>query len=493
MCTDRGIRGNKVKIHSVKFNALMNFILKISLYIFPIITFPYVTRVLQVDGIGQISFATSVVSYFVMLSSLGIPNYGIKACAIVRDDKKKLTKTVQELLAISLIVTVIAYVVFFVLLFAVPKFRAMKTLLIIDSMLLIFNALGVEWFYQAIEQYSYITIRNLIFKSASLILVFLLVRDQSDIYTYSLITVIATSGSNVLNFLNLRKYIYLKPQCNLDLAKHIKPTLIFFATSVAISVYTQLDTVMLGLMTNNHEVGLYSVAMKIQTVLTVLVASVDNVLLPRMAHYVATGEKNDFNDLVVKMTYYNVFLGGLITVFFFIYTSPVISLISGNGYLEAGPAVKWLLLTIIPVGLSSMTGAQIMASIGKEKQHMYSVLAGGITDFLLNLIVIPKFGAAGAAFSTAVTEVVVLAMDVMFIKNLLAVIKGKVKWWKTGVSLVMSVVVGLLIYRLQFHYILKLMVGFILMAIVYVGLLIILRDDFIMDEANKVRARFRHG
>ena len=194
MCTDRGIRGNKVKIHSVKFNALMNFILKISLYIFPIITFPYVTRVLQVDGIGQISFATSVVSYFVMLSSLGIPNYGIKACAIVRDDKKKLTKTVQELLAISLIVTVIAYVVFFVLLFAVPKFRAMKTLLIIDSMLLIFNALGVEWFYQAIEQYSYITIRNLIFKSASLILVFLLVRDQSDIYTYALITVIATSG-----------------------------------------------------------------------------------------------------------------------------------------------------------------------------------------------------------------------------------------------------------------------------------------------------------
>lgn len=482
-----------MKIHSVKFNALMNFILKISLYIFPIITFPYVTRVLQVDGIGQISFATSVVSYFVMLSSLGIPNYGIKACAIVRDDKKKLTRTVQELLTISLIVTVIAYAVFFAFLFIVPKFRAMKTLLIIDSMLMIFNALGVEWFYQAIEQYSYITVRNLIFKSVSLVLVFLLVRDQSDIYTYALITVIATSGSNVLNFINLRKYIYLKPQKHLNLARHIKPTLIFFATSVAISVYTQLDTVMLGLMTNNHEVGLYSVAMKIQTVLTVLVASVDNVLLPRMAHYVAAGEKRDFNNLIVKMTYYNIFLGGLITVFFFIYTSPVISLISGNGFLEAEPAVRWLLLTIIPVGLSSMTGAQIMASIGKEKQHMYSVLAGGLTDFILNLIVIPKFGATGAAFSTAVTEAVVLSMDVMFIKDLLSVIKGKVRWWKTLVSLIVAGIVGYFVYLLQFNYILKLVAGFVLMAIVYVGLLIIFRDDFIMDEVNKVKMRFQRG
>lgn len=482
-----------MKIHSVKFNALMNFILKISLYIFPIITFPYVTRVLQVDGIGQISFATSVVSYFVMLSSLGIPNYGIKACAIVRDDKKKLTRTVQELLTISLIVTVIAYTVFFVLLFAVPKFRTMKTLLIIDSMLMIFNALGVEWFYQAIEQYSYITVRNLIFKSVSLVLVFLLVRDQSDIYTYALITVIATSGSNVLNFINLRKYIYLKPQKHLNLARHIKPTLIFFATSVAISVYTQLDTIMLGLMTNNHEVGLYSVAMKIQTVLTVLVASVDNVLLPRMAHYVAADEKKDFNNLIVKMTYYNIFLGGLITVFFFIYTSPVISLISGNSYLEAGSAVRWLLLTIIPVGLSSMTGAQIMASIGKEKQHMYSVLAGGLTDFILNLIVIPRFGAAGAAFSTAVTEAVVLGMDVMFIKDLLSVIKGKVRWWKTLVSLIAAGIAGYFVYMLQFNYILKLTAGFVLMAVVYVGLLIIFRDGFIMDEVNKVKMRFQHG
>lgn len=153
-----------MKTKSIKFNLLMNVILKASAFIFPLITLPYVARVLGVENNGKISFATSVISYFALFSQLGIPTYGIRACARVRESPQRLKQTVTELVAINAIFAVIAYITLVVSVFIVPKFREQSTLLMISSTRILLTLVGMEWFYQAIEQYQYITVRNLLFK-----------------------------------------------------------------------------------------------------------------------------------------------------------------------------------------------------------------------------------------------------------------------------------------------------------------------------------------
>ena len=173
-----------MKIRSVQFNVIMNFIYTVSSIIFPMITFPYVTRVLLVEGNGKVAAATSVITYLTMIASLGIPTYGIRACAKVREDARKLSKTVQELLLINTVTTVITYAVFLLLLFTVPQFQEEQSLYAVMSINMLLNVVGVSWLYSALEQYAYITVRSLVFKILSIILMFLFVKEPADYVVY---------------------------------------------------------------------------------------------------------------------------------------------------------------------------------------------------------------------------------------------------------------------------------------------------------------------
>ena len=236
----------------------MNTILTMSSFIFPLITFPYVSRVLLPAGTGKVSMATSVITYFSMFAQLGIPTYGIRACAKVRDDRNELSKVAQELLLINIIMSIISYVVLFVLLFSVPKFRCEKELYVVLSFSIILTAIGMEWLYKALEQYTYITVRSVIFKFIALIGMFFLIHKQTDYIVYGGITIFAASASNILNLINAHKYIYLKPIGNYNFRRHLKPVLVFFAMSCATVIYTNLDTVMLGFMATDTDVVYYN-------------------------------------------------------------------------------------------------------------------------------------------------------------------------------------------------------------------------------------------
>ena len=210
---------NKEK--SLKKNFCMNAILTMSQFIFPLITFPYVSRILLAEGTGKVSFATSIISYFAMFAQLGIPTYGIRACAQVRNDKKKLSKTAQEIFIINIIMSILAYIVFFIALCNVPRLKDEKTLLIIVSATIFFNAIGMEWLYKALEQYTYITIRSVIFKFIALIAMFLLIHQQSDYIIYGAISIFASSASNIFNFFNVHKYISLRPVGEYNFKQHL--------------------------------------------------------------------------------------------------------------------------------------------------------------------------------------------------------------------------------------------------------------------------------
>ena len=243
------------KQKSITFNFVMNVILSMSSFIFPLITFPYVSRVLLPDGTGKVSFATSVITYFAMFAQLGIPTYGIRACAKVRDDRKKLSKTVQELFCINLLMTVVAYIAFGIALLTVPRLQQDKTLFVIISLTMIFNAIGMEWLYKALEQYTYITVRSIVFKFVALIAMFVFVRQKADYVVYGAITILASLASNIFNFINIHKYVDMEVSEKLQIKKHLKPVLVFFAMSCATTIYTHLDTVMLGFMKTDTDVG----------------------------------------------------------------------------------------------------------------------------------------------------------------------------------------------------------------------------------------------
>ena len=201
-----------MKEKSVKLNFIMNMVLTMSNFIFPLITFPYVSRIPLPIGTGKVAFATSIVTYFSMFAQLGIPTYGIRVCAQVRDDKEKLSRTVQELLCISIWTTAAAYLLFFIGLWAVPRMRTDKSLFLIVSTMIFFNSIGMEWLYKGLEEYSYITIRSIIVKIISVGAMFLLVKSKEDYVIYGGISIFASSASNVLNFMNAHKYVSLRQQ-----------------------------------------------------------------------------------------------------------------------------------------------------------------------------------------------------------------------------------------------------------------------------------------
>ena len=187
----------------------MNSMLTMSQFVFPILTFPYVSRILLPEGTGKVSFATSLISYFAMFAQLGIPTYGIRACAKVRDDKEKLSKTAQEIFIINIFMSILTYIVFFASGSNGQKMKDEKLLLIIVSVTIFLNALGMEWLYKALEQYTYITIRSVVFKFLALIAMFLLIHQKSDYIIYAAISIFASSASNIFNFVNVHKYINL--------------------------------------------------------------------------------------------------------------------------------------------------------------------------------------------------------------------------------------------------------------------------------------------
>ena len=480
-----------MKTHSVKFNFIMNAIFTMSSIIFPLITFPYISRVLLVERSGTVSFATSVISYFTMFATLGIPTYGVRACAVVRDDKEKLSKTVQELLIISAVTTAITYIVFFVLLFVVPQFAAEKQLLMVVSVSIGLTAIGVQWFYNALEQYSYITTCAIIFKLIGLILMVLLVKDPGDYVVYGGIYVVGSFGSYVLNFIRLRKFITFRKSGTYELKKHVGATLKFFLLSVATSVYLNLDIVMLQFMKGDTEVGYYNAGIKVKSVLVSCVTSLGTVLLPRLSYYVQSGNREGFHKMVRKAFNFVFVVATAVTIYFTLYSEESILFLAGEAFLPATASMIVLMPTVLLIGLSNITGMQVLTPVGQEAKVVYSVTAGAVLDFVFNLVLIPKFGAAGAAFATLMAEALVLIIQCVYLRNQIGGMLKGIQFWKIILASAFATGAGMLIHRFtDFGVFLTLVVSAIAFFGVYGIVLLVLREKFVMEIMQSVLGLF---
>lgn len=474
-----------MKIHSVKYNFIMNAILTVAGIIFPLITFPYISRVLLVEGSGKVAFATSVVTYFTMFASLGIPTYGVRACAIVRDNKEKLSKTVQELLIISGGTTLLTYIVFGISLFVIPEFAQERTLLLIVGLGIGLNTIGVQWLYNALEQYSYITTCSILFKVIGMILMFLLVKESSDYQIYGGVYVIASFGSYVLNFICLRKFVTFQKTGTYQFKQHLKHIMVFFAMSAGASIYLNLDVVMLRFLQSNEAVGYYNAGIKVKTVLVTCVTSLGTVLLPRLSYYIETADKKAFQLMVGKAFRFVFVAASAVTVYFSIFARESILLLSGEAFLPAVGPMMILMPTVLLIGLSNVTGIQILTPNGREREVMYSIWGGAILDFVLNLIVIPKFSANGAALSTLLAEGMVLLLQCWFLRDVLWSYIRQVQCWKIVIALAVASVMTIPVkIGIDSGVFVTLLVSAIVFFGGYAVVLLLLKEPFVSEILN---------
>ena len=402
---------------SIKKNFLMNVLVSLSNALFPLVTYLYAARVLLTVGMGKYTFAVSLIAWFSMFAQLGIPEYGVRATAKARDSREELTRTAHELLIINLMMNAAVYAVFFLALAVVPRLQGDKTLYLLMSVSILLTSLGMEWLYKGLEQYAYIAVRTLICKAIALAMVFLLVKEQKDYVIYGVLSIAAASASNILNLVFAHRYIGFRPVGGYNLLRHMKPVLVFFAMACATTVYTNLDVLMLGFMRSEADVGIYNASVRVKSLLVSIVTSLGTVMLPRASYYVHHGQMADFRRMSRKALHFVFLAAAPCAVFFFLFASPTIRLLSGPEFLPAVRPMRLLMPTLLLIGVTNILGVEIMVPTDRERYVLYSVVGGALVDLILNAALIPRHSASGAAFSTLIAEAAVLLTQLWFLRK----------------------------------------------------------------------------
>lgn len=426
-----------MKKKSLTKNSILNTVKSLMAIIFPLITFPYVSGVLGVENIGRYNFSNSVISYYLMLAALGISAYAVREGAALRDNKQALSEFASQIFTIHLLSTFVAYALFGISLAAVPKFRDYYDLLLVFSIEILFTTLAVDWLFIIFEEYTYITLRKIGFQLASLILMFVFIRDSDDVIIYCAITVFASAGSDLLNLFFMRKYARVRITKHVNLKKHLKPILIIFASTLAIKIYTSLDTVMLGFMLGDkgdYYVGLYAVAIKVYNVIRPLLTAATMVSIPRLAAYIGKSETEKAN-LTLSKIFNALFLVVLpAATGIFMISDKIILIIADASFAGAGATLKILCFAVVFSVFSTYFNQCVMIPNKLEKQFLIATVVSAAVDIILNAILIPILKIEGAAIATVSAEFTSMAMCCFFgrkkfrltkiIKNSISVIVG---------------------------------------------------------------------
>lgn len=399
---------------SIKQNFLYNILLNTSKVLFPLVTAPYISRVLEPDGIGLFNFANTYTNYFALFAALGIPFYGIREVAKIKNDKEAQTKFVSEIITISTITTILCTALLITSLFFIPMLYENYVVFLVAGTVLYATPLRIDWYFSGKEEFGYITFRSLVIKTLSIVLLFLFVHNKGDLLLYVALNAACQILNELWNYIKLYK-LGIHPYFTFTGIRHIKPLLILFSSSIAISIYTILDTLMLGFMTDYDEVGYYNCATHISKALLPVVTSLATVALPRITQLKASDQWVEVNVLMNKSFSIVSFLSFPIA-FGVIAVAPVFTpLFFGEQFYGTILPLQIIILTVVVIGYNNLTGIQILLGWGLDKLFLYSILSGAAVNFLLNLYLIPKFGASGAAVASVIAEIVILLVMLYFV------------------------------------------------------------------------------
>lgn len=394
---------------SLKVNYIYCLINTLTGVLFPLITFPYASRILEADGIGEIGFFSSIIGYISLFTGIGIPIYAIREIAKTRDDVAIMSRTAVEILLLHTIMVIIGYVFVAILCVLISKTLIDIPLFLILSISIFFSAIGCEWFYKGIEEFKYIAIRGIIVRVVFVILLFTLVHNKADILIYAGLTVLGNVGNNVFNFVRLWKYI--KPQYlqikDLNIFRHFIPSLRIFVLNCVISLYINLDTVMIGFIKDNYAVGYYEGASKIARLVVAVIQALQTALIPRFSYFAKKNDMAAFHELCQKVVDFVVTICLPLTAGLIVMAPTLIHLFCGPTYTPAILTLEVISPIVVMISLSGIACFQILYPLGKEMLAIWSTATGALVNLIICFLLIPKYAHNGAAVAVLFGEITV--------------------------------------------------------------------------------------
>ena len=394
---------------SIKKNAVYNILLAVSQVLLPLVTFPYISRILLPQGVGTYTFVDSYTQYFVLIAALGIPIYGMREIAKAKKSLVDRSQVFTELLSIHLLVSVLVSVLYIVSFLTLSPLKGYSQLFWIGGSLLLSNVFVMEWFFQGMEQFPFITLRTLCIRILTVIAIFIFVKGPTDTFLYYAINCASVFINAVINCFYARKFVKISFQ-GLSLKRHLTPLLYIFSTGLVTNVYTLLDSVVLGFLTNTVQVGFYTTAVKLSKILIMILVAFTTVLVPPLSLAYKEGRYADAKILLRKSFNYVIFISVPLSIGIYVIAQPLILLFSGPDFLPAALSLKILSPTILIVGLSYVFGQQIINARGNERSFLISAVIGMVISIGLNLLLIPYIKQTGAAITNLTVEFAVMLL-----------------------------------------------------------------------------------
>lgn len=403
---------------SVKKNFAYSSVLTLSSFIFPLIVFPYVSRVLGVANIGLCNFVDSIISYFCMFSMMGMSISGIREIATAKGDNVKLSQTFSSLVTLSGITTAIAAALLFVSIHVVPQFHENSRLMYIGLMKLVFNFFLIEWFYQGMENFKFITIRSLIIKVLYVVSVFVFVRRQEDYWVYYLLTVISIVVNSIVNMVYSRKLVSFSFK-NITFRPYLSGFFIMGVYLLVTSLYTTFNTAYLGMVSTNVEVGYYTTADKLYMIIIAFYTAFTGVMMPRMTSLLSEGKIEEFKKYINNSVEVLFTVAIPIIIISCVFSREIIWILSGEGYEGAIVPMQIMMPLILIIGYEQVLIVQTLMPMKKDKIIFRNSVIGGIIGVTLNFLIVRQMGAIGSSIVWFVCEMVVMVLAQVYVQKLI--------------------------------------------------------------------------
>lgn len=392
--------------------------------LFPLVTFAYVSRILGPEGYGKIQFIMVFTQYFVLVAALGIPIFGVREIAKARNNELQLSKIFSELLFIGFFTSLFVLAIYLGVIFSFNWFQDDLNLYLLGGLLVFAGFSSIDWFYNGVEQFRFLSIRSITIKALALLALFIFVHSKQDLVYYFLIVIFSTVGNNIWNLLKIRKLIFFR-FAKLDFKRHIPVLLTLFGTTISISIYTVMDTLLLGFLADDISVGFYTAAVKINKMTIPLVIALGTVLIPKIAQSIANNDRNLLQYLTDKSFSFICLIGIPVSFGLFVFAPEFMLALSGQEFSNATLTMQITAPLAILIGLGHLFGFQLLIPAGIEKKYLIATVAGMVISIALNLILIPALKDKGTAIATVSGEIIVTFISFYFVNKKL---KLSINW-----------------------------------------------------------------
>ena len=464
-------------------NYVYNLSYQILVVVLPIITTPYITRIFSSQELGDYGYYSSIVTYFILLATLGVANYGTK---VISGHRNEINKNFWGIYSLQFGATILSISLYCVFCVNLPPMQ--NPVAYILGLSLVSKGLDISWLFQGLEDFRKITVRNITVKLVGVISIYLFVKSTNDLYLYVFLLTIFELLGQLSMWLPAREFIG-KPHVDLEYARyHLKPIILLFLPQIAISLYVTLDRTMLGVLASTKDVGIYDQALKLVNILLTLVTSLGSVMLPRVAHLLATSNHKEVNKMhEISFLVYNLIIFPIIAGMLIV-NDDFVQFFLGQDFQDARYAIAIMVFRMFFIGWTNIMGIQILIPHNKNKEFMISTTVPAITSVGLNLLFLPKFGYIGAAIVSVLTEAFVWGIQLFFTRSYLK--ETSIVAPMAKIILASAVMYGLLLVSktvIHFSPTINVLVFAVLGGIIYLFLILSLRVVDVTELKQMIR------